>query len=243
MENGNSNTMKDKLTIVIPCKNEQTYIAHLLKDLQQQVGIGKTKIYIADASTDDTRKVILANKGNLNVSIIKGGPVSYAKNQGAKKAKTDYILFIDADVRFFNDYTIADALSTIQQKELDLLGCKIKCYDNDIRAKLGFALFNMTNAILSRFSPFAVGLFMMTRRDKFEEFGGFPDKYATSEDYFLSRNYSPDKFTILNAYAGQDSRRFKKMGYAGMALYLIKNFINRNNEDYWNKLDGSRYWT
>ena len=84
---------------------------------------------------------------------------------------------------------------------------------------------------------------MMTRRDRFEEFGGFPDKYATSEDYFLSRNYSPDKFAILNAYAGQDSRRFKKMGYAGMAIYLIKNFINRNNEDYWNKLDGSKYWT
>jgi hypothetical protein len=32
------------------------------------------------------------------------------------------------------------------------------------------------------------------------------------------------------------------MGYFGMALYLIKNFLNRNNEKYWNNLDYSKYW-
>jgi hypothetical protein len=84
---------------------------------------------------------------------------------------------------------------------------------------------------------------MLTRRDKFYEYGMFPAKFATSEDYFLSRNYSAKKFKILNHYFGQDSRRFKKMGYFGMGLYLIKNFINRNNIKYWNNLDSSKYWS
>ena len=84
---------------------------------------------------------------------------------------------------------------------------------------------------------------MLTRRDKFEELGGFPEKTVTSEDYFLSRMYSPKKFKIVNHCFGQDSRRFKKMGYFGMAAYLIKNFINRNNKAYWDQLDGSKYWT
>lgn len=234
--------MKDKLTIVVPCKNEQTYIAHLLNDLKKQIGITGVRIIIADASTDNTREVIAQNKGDLNVEVIQGGPVSFAKNAGAKLATTEYILFIDADVRFFDTDTIARAVDTIEREDLHLIGCKIKCYDNDIRAKIGFMLFNAVNSILKHFSPFAVGLFMLTRRDKFEEYDGFPDKYATSEDYFLSRKYDVKKFTILNAYAGQDSRRFRKMGYTGMAFYLLKNFFNRNNEDYWNNLDGSKYW-
>jgi hypothetical protein len=43
-------------------------------------------------------------------------------------------------------------------------------------------------------------------------------------------------------YFGQDSRRFKKMGYFGMAAYLVKNFLNRNNAAYWQQLHHNRYW-
>jgi len=32
------------------------------------------------------------------------------------------------------------------------------------------------------------------------------------------------------------------MGYFGMAKYLVKNFINRNNQSYWHQADHNRYW-
>ena len=233
--------LSDKITIVVPCKNEENYIAHLLTNLRNQM-IGSTRIIIADCSTDNTRQVIQATKGDLNVEIIDGGPVSIAKNRGARLVTTPYILFIDADVRFFKDSVIRDSVSEIESKNLDLIGLNIKCYDHDKRAVIGFAVFNGINRILKYFSPFAVGAFMLTRRDKFEEFGGFPEKMSTSEDYFLSRKYSPKKFSIVKHYFGQDSRRFKKMGYFGMASYLVKNFVNRNNKQYWDSLDSSKYW-
>jgi glycosyltransferase involved in cell wall biosynthesis len=178
----------------------------------------------------------------LNVEIIEGGPVSVAKNNGARLVTTPYILFIDADVRFFKYDVIHDAVKKIESMNLDLVGLNIKCYDRDPRAMLGFTIFNTINHTLKYFSPFAVGAFMLTRRDKFEEYGGFPEKLTTSEDYFLSRKYSPKKFRIVKHHFGQDSRRFKKMGYMGMAKYLVKNFINRNNKQYWDKLDSSKYW-
>ena len=233
--------LSDKITIVVPCKNEENYINHLLDALRDQ-DIGDTKIIIADCSTDNTRQVIYDNSFGLNIEVIDGGPVSIAKNNGAKLVTTPYILFIDADVRFFKNNVIQDAVSLIESKKLDLIGLKIKCYDNDPRAKLGFIIFNTINQALKYFSPFAVGAFMLTRRDKFEEFGGFPEKFSTSEDYFLSRMYSPRKFRILRHHFGQDSRRFKKMGYFGMGKYLVKNFINRNNKKYWDSLDSSKYW-
>jgi glycosyltransferase involved in cell wall biosynthesis len=233
--------LNEKITIVVPCKNEENYIHHLLESLREQ-NIGDTRVIIADCSTDNTRQVINNNSTGLNIEIIEGGPVSFAKNNGAKLVTTPYILFIDADVRFFKNNVIQDAVNEIQTNDLDLVGLNIKCYDNDMRAIIGFSIFNIINHILKYFSPFAIGAFMLTRKDRFEEFGGFPEKTVTSEDYFLSRMYSPKKFKIVKHYFGQDSRRFKKMGYFGMALYLIKNFINRNNESYWNRLDGSKYW-
>jgi glycosyltransferase involved in cell wall biosynthesis len=233
--------IEDKVTIVVPCKNEEDYIFHLLEHLKLQ-NIGNTRVIIADASTDTTRDVINANKDNLNVEVIQGGPVSTAKNNGAKLVTTPYILFIDSDVRFFNSSVINDCVNTIQNENLDLIGLRIKCYDDDIRAKVGFAIFNIINNLMKHWSPFAVGAFMLTRTDKFWEYGGFGEKYATSEDFFLSKKYDVRKFKLMNHYFGQDSRRFRKMGYFGMGLYLIKNFWNRNNEQYWNTLDYSNYW-
>ena len=233
--------LSDKITIVVPCKNEEDYIHHLLDSLRSQ-DIDDTKIIIADCSTDNTRQVIKDNSTSLNVEIIEGGPVSIAKNNGAKLVTTPYILFIDADVRFFKNNVIQDAVNKIESMNLDLVGLNIKCYDKDPRAMLGFTIFNTINHTLKYFSPFAVGAFMLTRRDKFEEFGGFPEQFATSEDYFLSRKYSPKKFRIVKHHFGQDSRRFKKMGYMGMAKYLVKNFVNRNNKAYWDRLDSSKYW-
>lgn len=233
--------LSDKITIVVPCKNEENYIHHLLDSLDDQ-NLGDTRIIIADCSTDNTRQVINSYKEYLNIEIIEGGPVSVAKNNGAKLVRTPYILFIDADVRFFDSHVIFDSVNEIESNNLDLIGLNIKCYDNDLRATIGFTIFNFINHILKHFSPFAVGAFMLTRTDKFMEYGMFPEKFSTSEDYFLSRNYSPQKFKILNHYLGQDSRRFKKMGYLGMATYLIKNFINRNNKKYWDSLDSSKYW-
>ena len=231
----------DKITIVIPCKNEENYIPYLLTHLRNQM-IGNTRIIIADCSTDNTREIIQTMKGELNVEVIDGGPVSVAKNNGARLVTTPYILFIDADVRFFKDTVIQDAVAELESKDLDLVGLNIKCYDQDLRARAGFVVFNTINHALKYFSPFAVGAFMLTRKDRFEEFGGFPEQFTTSEDYFLSRKYNPKKFKIVGHYFGQDSRRFKKMGYMGMVKYLVKNFINRNNKQYWDKLDSSKYW-
>jgi glycosyltransferase involved in cell wall biosynthesis len=233
--------LSDKITIVVPCKNEENYIHHLLDSLRTQ-NIGDTRIIIADCSTDNTRQVIRDNGFELNIEIIDGGPVSVAKNNGARLVATPYILFIDADVRFFKYDVIRDAVAALESKDLDLVGLNIKCYDQDLRATLGFGIFNTINHTLKYFSPFAVGAFMLTRRDRFEEYGGFPENFSTSEDYFLSRKYSPRKFRIIRHHLGQDSRRFKKMGYMGMTKYLVKNFINRNNKQYWDSLDNSKYW-
>ena len=215
--------LSDKITIVIPCKNEENYISHLLDSLRLQK-IGDTRVIIADCSTDNTREVIKNNRAFLNIEIIDGGPVAVARNNGAKLVTTPYILFLDADVIFFDNYFIRDALCIMELDKLDLLGANIRCYEDNWKAELSFMIFNCINNMLKYFSPFAVGAFFLTRKDKFDEYGGFDTRFTTSEDFFLSRKYDPKKFDIIDHHFGQDSRRFKKMGYFGMGWYTIKNF-------------------
>jgi glycosyltransferase involved in cell wall biosynthesis len=235
--------LRELLTIVIPCKNEEKYIGALLEDLVGQKGIDGVRIIVADAnSSDSTRRVISMYNGWLNLHIIDGGTVSAGRNNGALVSTTPYVLFVDADVRFFNTHIIYDAVQCIHTKQLDLVGARPKNYGNDWRASVLFYLFGVFNDIFTKFTPFAVGAFFLTRRSTFNALGGFPNKYVTAEDYILSAKYPVNKFKIINHYFGQDERRFKKMGYWGMIRYMIINFWNRNNPvhfentsvNYWN---------
>jgi hypothetical protein len=128
----------------------------------------------------------------------------------------------------------------MKYQNLDLLTSKVKSYGEDIRTKIAFNVFNAVNRIISKFTPFAVGTYFMTKTDKFLKYGMFDESVNHSEDYLLSKKYPVDKFKISNHYIGQDDRRFKKMGYMFMVTLLIKGFINKDNIDYFKKDVG--YW-
>jgi biofilm PGA synthesis N-glycosyltransferase PgaC len=234
--------MKDLVTIVIPCKNEEKYIGHLLESLSEQVDIGGVRIIIADAnSTDNTVSTVKLYDDILNLEIIKGGSVSVGRNNGARLVSTPYILFLDADVRFFHPRAISDTLYQMRTYNLDLMTLKLKNYGTDLRASFFFWGFNIINMIMTKKTPFAIGAFFLTRTDAFNYFGGFPNKYETSEDYILSKRYHAKYFKIGDHYFGQDERRFKKLGYLGMLWYMTVNFFNRNNLKHFEKAKVN-YW-
>jgi glycosyltransferase involved in cell wall biosynthesis len=234
--------MKDLITIIIPCKNEEQYIGRLLTDLLIQRELEDVLIIIADAnSTDNTLEIIKFYQQLLNIEVIEGGSVSVGRNNGALLATTPYILFLDADVRFFNHNAIRDAVNHIHHKSLDLVTLSPKNYGTDWRASLLFKGFGYFNKLFTKFTPFAIGAFFLTRRSKFVELDMFPNKYHTSEDYILSVQYNPKKFAIVNHYFGQDERRFNKLGYWGMLKYMTINFFNRNNLRHFEKTN-VKYW-
>jgi glycosyltransferase involved in cell wall biosynthesis len=237
--------IKDKITIVIPCKNEGDYISRTITSIVKQSNIYGTRIIIADAqSTDNTREIIeqlqLYYKGVVNIELIEGGRVAFGRNSGAKLVKTKYILFIDADVVLMDNMLIDNTLKEMYRYRLDLLTCKLKSYGDDLRTGLAFSIFNLINKIFSKFSPFAVGTYFLTTKSKFDELGGFDEELNNSEDYFLSKQYSPKKFRISKNYVGQDDRRFKKMGYIGMLKIILAGFFNRNNREFFIK--DINYW-
>ena len=230
--------MHKLLTIVIPCKNEERYIKHLLFALTEQ-GIGTTQIYLADArSTDSTRMLAetYAFELGLNLKIIPGGLPAQGRNRGAKLAKTPYILFLDADVTFTHPQAIEEALDNIHDRAVDMVATTPYYKGEfDIRAWLLFRINRIAAWFLSKTHPFAIGGFTVVRRGVFNNLGGYDEKATQAEDWLLSKQVSPSRFKLIPDLMTQDNRRFKKFGYFKMIKLLYNNWINKNNLEYFYK--------
>jgi len=236
--------MQKFLTIVIPCKNEEKYIARTLYAIMSQKGIGKTKIIIADAgSTDNTIRVInnLKYKFKLNLDIVIGGLPAVGRNLGANLAETPYVLFLDADVTFTKPTAIKEALWYLTSHQCDIVSTTpVYQGDKDWRASFMFWINKWLTIALSYTSPFAIGGFTMVYKGVFNKLGGYNEKVLHSEDWLFSKQFEPSKFKLIPSLMTQDNRSFKRYGYWSMVKLMLKNWKNRNNIEYFYKDQG--YW-
>lgn len=82
-----------KLSIIIPCYNAEPYIDELMKSLMPQT-MEEVEVIVVD---DGSKFPYLPNFPKVKVFRKENGGVSSARNLGLKKAKGEYIAFVDAD--------------------------------------------------------------------------------------------------------------------------------------------------
>jgi len=219
--------IKDKITVVIPAKNEVKYISGILTDLTCQMNARGLRVIVADGgSTDGTQELVthLAHvySNRLNIELIKGGTVSQGRNAGLKLVNTPYVIFIDADVRLDDLLHIEETTRLLLRKKL--VGVFVNC-KGSVLSSFSFKLFNSVNRILSHFRPFALGSYFAARVSDIKKFGGWDEEVIHSEDWILSGNYSPTQFVFSKYMINIDDRRFKKSGHLRMMFMLLKSAI------------------
>ena len=99
------NSVQVMLSVIIPTYNEENYLGVLLECLKNQT-FRDFEVIVADAdSKDKTREI--AKK--TDTKIVKGGRQAFGRNNGAKSARGDILVFMDADLSFDNEFLIGNA--------------------------------------------------------------------------------------------------------------------------------------
>jgi GT2 family glycosyltransferase len=165
------------ISIIVPVYNSPKALRQCLSALQRSAGPSAEVIVVDDASTDDTGAVAAA----MGVRVLRltnnSGPGA-ARNYGARHARGDVLLFVDADVVVAPD--VVGRVAEVLDKHADVAAV-FGSYDNRPPAK---GVVSQYRNLLHHFvhqdgnpeaSTFWAGCGAI-RRTVFEDIGGFDEK-------------------------------------------------------------------
>ena len=132
-----------KFSIIVPVYNVEEYIDKCLKSIFNQTYKDFEVIVVDDGTEDNSMDIV--NKYDVIVVKEKNSGLSTARNNGVKKAKGEYLLFVDSD-----DYLEKDLLKNINDNlsdNPDVLRFQIKEVDADKETNYNEEGFDTTNGV------------------------------------------------------------------------------------------------
>jgi glycosyltransferase involved in cell wall biosynthesis len=234
---------RPELSIVIPSKNEAQRLPALLNSLLKQdyPGLATTPIFLADAgSTDDTVVIAQSFRPSLDVVVVEGGTPSVGRNQGARHAKSEYVLFLDADVELRDTTLLRRAVKRMQSRRLHCLTVDIACADGNWKDNLLYGGNSFMQRLSSWFLPFGTGMFLLFDRARFVELNGFDEDALFAEDFLLTKQVSTLRFSVLDGAIYTSNRRFHRTGHGRMVFLFFWTLLNSRRQSYFYRDHG--YW-
>lgn len=209
-----------KLSIIIPCKNEEAQIPKLLASIKRQT-FTDYEVIVADAHSDDGTKKVAEEYG---ATVIEGGMPGPGRNRGALHAKGEYLLFLDADVELSSSRYLEDVLREFDKKKADIATCYVRpASDNPIDHVLHGA-YNVYAKVMEQIRPHAPGFCMLVRRDTHVKINGFDEEvvFAEDHDYVQRAAKQGSTFRVLESHPIVASvRRLDKDGRLGIAVKYV----------------------
>lgn len=125
----------DKVSIIVPVYNVETYLSYCVDSLRQQTYKNIEIILVDDGSTDSSGEICdqyAREDDRIKVLHIENGGLSNARNTGVKESSTDWIVFIDSDDYY--DHRAIEYLVKLRDKyRVDLVATpviEVRDYEN-----------------------------------------------------------------------------------------------------------------
>ncbi len=196
------------ISVIIPTLEEEKYLPLLLKDIKKQT-VQPEEIIVVDARSKD-KTVEIAKRKDAKVIITKKG-VSHQRNLAAKKARGDWLLFIDADMRLPDKDTIKKMIPNNN----DTVAVVPRMTVEEKHRSLHHRVFTEPGNIIARFFPHhtARGGCLLVQRAAFKRIGGFNVGMAVSEDLDLGRRIARvGRVQYANVTVHESNRRYARHG-------------------------------
>jgi len=209
--------MKPTLSIIIPTLNEEKYLPQLLKSIKKQ-DFKDYEVIVADYNSKDNTRAIAKKFG---CKITKGGRPAAGRNNGAKIAGGDNLLFLDGDVILPKNF-LRNMLSKFREKNLDVATCFVVPDSKNIIDHFNFFFANIFIWIVQFFNPHAPGFCLLVKKKVHDRVKGFDETIFIAEDHdYVKRICKFGKFKILCCWVKFSTRRFEKEGRLKLVLKYL----------------------
>lgn len=209
-----------QLSIVIPAKNEELLLPRLLASIRAQK-FTDYEIIVADAhSTDHTAR----RAAEFGARVVEGGMPGPGRNRGAKHARGEYLLFLDADVLLLEESFLEDGLKEMQDRHLDLATCRVSALHGTTSDRAFHEAYNIYTLAVQPLLPHASGACLWVKRTVHEQLGGFDEVVVFAEDHDLARRAKKQDFHvgILRKHKiAISTRRYRKEGMMQIAAKFV----------------------
>jgi rSAM/selenodomain-associated transferase 2 len=202
-----------KLSIIIPCLNEEKNIVSLLKSLQYLRQSQHEVILVDAGSSDNTVKLARPWVDHLVISK-KGRAIQ--QNAGAKIATGHWLVFLHADT-FLHQHVEKEILKINQMHQYQW-----GRFDIHLSGRhSGLRLIELMINIRSRLTGIATGdQAIFVRKNAFKQIGGFAN-LCLMEDIYLSRSLKKiSKPYCSKLKVNTSSRRWEKNGLIKTVLLM-----------------------
>lgn len=177
------------VSIIIPTKNEEKNIVRSLKSLKAQTYPNLEIVLVDNHSTDKTLKLA---RPYVTKTIISGPERSSQRNIGAKKAKGEWLLFIDADMESSRGLVSECVELTRKSKSKAVVVANEEAKGYDFWGK-ALALERKTY----RYSPTFVTAARFFPKDDFLKLGGYDKQLISGEDWDLTQRFKDEGYPIF----------------------------------------------
>lgn len=212
------------LSIIIPTYNEEEYLPVLLESIKQQ-DFRDYEIIVADANSKDNTVKIAEEYGCI---VVEGGMPAVGRNNGAKVAKGEYLLFLDSDLKLTEDY-LAKVIYEFKMERLGIAITQMKPLSKKTEDKILHDLANLFMISVEKIKPHGAGCYgIIAKRELHELCGGFDEELTFGEDTeYIERLAKKERFKVLrNAKIGVSTRRLEEEGLATLAKQYGKSTVN-----------------
>jgi glycosyltransferase involved in cell wall biosynthesis len=212
-----------KISVIIPTLNEEGYIGSLLHELHEQTVKPYEIIVVDGGSTDKTTKIVSSFNDTLLIRSKKS--VASQRNIGAKTARGDILVFLDADDRVKKNF-VYNVTSYFITEKIDIACSQYVPYTSSLKIKVLFSYYNMLFWLFQKICPSGAGACIMIRYEVFNQGYGFDEKLKSFEDLEMIRRYgSKYRFGIASFDVGFSDRRFRKEGTRLILKYIALSFL------------------
>lgn len=123
-----------KYSFIIPSFNCEKYIENCIMSIISQNSNVPYEVIIVDDGSTDSTELIINNLLLKYPNVIKyfkqiNQGVSIARNNGIKKSKGEYIIFVDSDDEIFDNF-FSNLEKVIGNNSYDVIKTKVKCIEN-----------------------------------------------------------------------------------------------------------------